>query len=746
MIIQGGGAIAFGSASVIASQGLIVAPIDENLSDSEKVTAMELQLEINRANCEGMDRAAAALTSLLDSATIVCFDKFDDDCDQITDVSIALVTKITTLIQLSSENIELSSIATLSLEIITFISSNTITIISYDQLVVIESIIQTLRFNVLIYVSQISVIESKKLEISGALQFAGVTITIEEVDKEDIELQISVLEVQLTNLFQIADANDKVLECIVNIEGLPASSNPQPNPEFSANVERIPGMCGAPAPPVKEIQTTAASITALCSELTEQPTEFELNTLLFIKQSLITFKQTFSSQITIFSQKLSVLTGTIISAASLEVQVISSTGTLELATGVDTSGGFTIGTVDFYLYRIGVLKSVLNAVVSVIQKITVVLSLSSEGTGETMESSESFALLISSFFDSISSGFITIDVVTIAQSIIQTEISSLPSNLIIILLETLETSLQSIQLTILSQISTTTVLLFQEVTSFSEIVFTVQSFDETGNLITSIESAQNIESSTEEELQALVEIVQVIQLNFVNIVELTEAALSLDFGSITTAVTEVSSEVFVNKIIDILIVFGQYFGSTSTEVNRRLDIPMVFDQNSASTIISTLVTELLEFKITSLLQAQQYKIEFILYTVQTYLTQMDSEILLIQQSNSEEGGSSEKPGPAPTPAPGPAPAPVTPGPPGPSPSPVPPGPAPSPVPSPPGPSPSPVPSPPGPSPPPPPPPSSCCETKMEYNDDGSVKHFYVLSKTANEEMQAGCNDGCVYIR
>ena len=46
------------------------------------------------------------------------------------------------------------------------------------------------------------------------------------------------LSAQLTNLFQIANANDRVLECIATIEGLPAPADPQSNPDLKSNVDK----------------------------------------------------------------------------------------------------------------------------------------------------------------------------------------------------------------------------------------------------------------------------------------------------------------------------------------------------------------------------------------------------------------------------------------------------------------------------------------------------------------------------
>ena len=128
----------------------------------------------------------------------------------------------------------------------------------------------------------------------------------------------------------------------------------------------VPAMCGAPEPPVSEVQSTAASIVRSCSAATEQPTAGELRTLIFIRQSLLTFKQTFTSQIAVFSNKLVALTDTTVTAASLSVSLITATGEIAVAEAVDITGGLTVGSLEFYVLRFEVLQGALNALVQVL--------------------------------------------------------------------------------------------------------------------------------------------------------------------------------------------------------------------------------------------------------------------------------------------------------------------------------------------------------------------------------------------
>ena len=102
-------------------------------------------------------------------------------------------------------------------------------------------------------------------------------------------------------------------------------------------------MCGAPEPPVEGVQETASSMTQLYTIITERLTAAEQASLVFIKQSLLTFKETFISQISIFSHQQAAITGAVVTAASLGVLALSPTGDFGVATEIDISGGYAEG-------------------------------------------------------------------------------------------------------------------------------------------------------------------------------------------------------------------------------------------------------------------------------------------------------------------------------------------------------------------------------------------------------------------
>ena len=134
----------------------------------------------NRANCAGMDQVASGLSAILASTatSFVCQDQFDDDCDLVTADASTLLTQLGLLVQFSSLNIEVITISSLAADIPIILQS--ITVLSFEQQATLISIRGTLMFCVLIYVSQISIIESARLEIAGTLAFPGATITIDQ--------------------------------------------------------------------------------------------------------------------------------------------------------------------------------------------------------------------------------------------------------------------------------------------------------------------------------------------------------------------------------------------------------------------------------------------------------------------------------------------------------------------------------------------------------------------------------------
>merc|ERR1719278_1657547 len=250
---------------------------------------------------------------------------------------------------------------------------SSITIITLEQTNLISAQVLTIQSTVLIYVSQISIVESKKFEVGGAITFPGAP---DPAPVNDFDAQKIVLEAQLKNLMICGDSNDRVIECITKIEQLPEAESPAIDDNLQGEAEKVPAMCSAPEPPVEKVQETAASITGLCQSLEFRPAPGQLKSLIFIKQSLVTFKQTFTEQITTFSQKMSDITGKSVTAASLGIKVISDTGDLTDAEEVDISGGLEINSVEFIQQRYEIVQSSISTLTLVMTRITEVTQIS----------------------------------------------------------------------------------------------------------------------------------------------------------------------------------------------------------------------------------------------------------------------------------------------------------------------------------------------------------------------------------
>ena len=226
--------------------------------------------------------------------------------------------------------------------------------------------------------------------------------------------------------------------------------------------------------------------------------------------------------------------------------------------------------------------------------------------------SSSFALSISAFSASLSSGAFTIDIMTLAQSVLKVEVMCLPSTSIIILIESAQSSLQSIQLSILSQITIVKEQIFQQASSLSTISFTVQSFDLNGNIIyTDVPLSLEDENSTTEEFESYIQVLQQHQSSLLKIEEIVTAALTLDFSSISTAVNVVSVSFFIDKLTNLILIISK-------------DI--------MDTRIITETSEILELKITAeYYQAVEYRIQFILFIFQSYIKEIAGQIQLVQE-------------------------------------------------------------------------------------------------------------------
>ena len=201
-----------------------------------------------------------------------------------------------------------------------------------------------------------------------------------------------------------------------------------------------------------------------------------------------------------------------------------------------------------------------------------------------------FALLISQLTASLSSGVITTDIITISQSILQLEVTALPSPAIVGLLQSALSTAQSLQISILAQMTNIQLKITELYSSsLSSVSFTITAISASGETSQLTVSALPVSSSSSQAA------FQTSQAALERVESLVLASLSLDFSAIPTASTEVSSTQFLLQVSSFLLELGT---------------------NVISDNVLPLSQDLLQLKITTQLsQSTQSKVQFILYLI-----------------------------------------------------------------------------------------------------------------------------------
>ena len=611
--------IAEQSEALIGVRGLVVKPMLPNLSFDEQKDFLDNQIEANRENCENMDQVAKSITSLLKSPDlrVVCKDTHDEDCDDADPKAQDLFKEMVYMTQLVVDDIEDPKITEESKKILGLLAS--ITIVTREQKEVYSTMSESMQGDVLIYVSQISIVESKRLDIEGALVFEGASTTIDQIDENDFEQRTSILTAQLTNLFQINDAVDKVVECIEKIEALPEPHNPSSNHHLKHLIDSVPALASSAVPPVKEIQNISAEIIRECSTMTEQKSEADMKSIKFIKNPLVAFEQMFISQISVFSQQLAIITGHGVTAYNLEVLLISESGDLEVAHEANATTGPELGSKEFYIQRYELMKSTLYTLDLVMKRMIEVLSITEDGAAEdgTILPMK-FALKVVHYVShSLSKGVITAEKMTAAQKILQSKVTAAPSNMEKLILNKALSTVTSLKLTILAEIVNSKVELITKLEELhqhiADVTFVIQSFDSAGNVIELEETEFNSTDVTElsgdiTQMRGSQDMLGGIQL-FLGV------SSSLDYSSLASQPTvEASQAKFLSKVTSFTLQMGRDFRAGA---------------------LLELGEELLTFKLTELSGAAITKLQYVMFIIQSYRILISEEIVDVRSQIGE---------------------------------------------------------------------------------------------------------------
>ena len=151
---------------LLLAKGVIVTDVAADIPFSEMESALADVLETNRANCEGMDKVGDAVDGLLEGRA-TCGET--ETCSGFA----SLILSLNDLVAVSIESLEDSSIVTLSETIIKDITAIGSDVkISTTEISTIESLVVTIRTTVLTFVSQIALVEQRKLSVGGGLTFS----------------------------------------------------------------------------------------------------------------------------------------------------------------------------------------------------------------------------------------------------------------------------------------------------------------------------------------------------------------------------------------------------------------------------------------------------------------------------------------------------------------------------------------------------------------------------------------------
>ena len=619
--------------ALISVKGFVFETVNASMSFEMQTSFLNEKIITIRQNMEKMNEVAKKLKILVDKAdpippliSVVCFDRYDADCRKRQSEAQELFMKIVVMTQLVGENIENPQIAVESEILLNLI--NQINTLTREQLDVFRTMVRSIEGDVLIYVSQIALLESTLLEIDGALTFDDTTLDdrLTKIEENDFEQRTSTLSAQLTNLFQINDAMDEVVKCIEKIEAVPESEGSEESVYLKDLIDQVPMLASKARPPVRQIQQISVEINRECSDLTNlQMSPGDLKSLKFIENPLVTFEQMFTSQILVFSQKLATITGRTVTAANLEVEMIANSGELEVPLNAinATVGRQATSNKEVYIQRYQLMKSTLYTLDLVMQKINRVLSVTEDdeepiGYGYGFRNSlvispKKFALRVVHYVShSLFEGVITEGKIAAAQEIFQAQVTTETSTLEKIILNKALSTITSLKMTILTEIVNSKIQLItaleENQESISDLIFNIQTFDSSGNIVNIEETEPSIPVAEIPSEVALIRntrnMLSSVQ-NFLN--ETIYQAGNPDImRSRIIALSDISQERFMPEVTSFTLQMGKNF-----RAGALLDLG----------------SQLLNYRLSELSGAAINKLNYIIFVIQNYRILISEEIL-----------------------------------------------------------------------------------------------------------------------
>jgi hypothetical protein len=485
---------------MIISRGLIV---KINIQDlyllefNEQVQGLEVSVRELRESCRMADEVAIACDQFLELSTCL------PDTEESTEIA-TVIEKLTKLTKLIAFDIEDENIVKLSTEIMAM--DITPTEVNGKQCKSIESLVIIIKNSVMTYVSQISILEQKKLQIGGELNFPFSLPPV--MEKEDFKKREERDKIQLEGLMQCGDFTERSIQSIKQSFEVfePDFDNQCNGKEVLKKAQRVTAMCSSEVLPLDDVAENTRELARCSSNLGQPLNEREVSSLEFILMSCNSFAVTFSSQITIVQQRLTVLTGQTVTAADLFLQFIGPDGSLYPAQPLDIGDGdpalvpvteieipdepwFKVGRELFLVKQWTEFRFAFSTMQIVIKTISSVLDISGAlDVSAYFCSGPEFLNQVSTYFSLIGQGLFTSDnLYNATYDIIKcgSQVNMEVSNRVILLLDSITISIRSFQMACGSEFIIIQQKLIQIVTiPVSSLQIEGTEFNEEGEVIT----------------------------------------------------------------------------------------------------------------------------------------------------------------------------------------------------------------------------------------------------------------------
>ena len=162
----------------------------------------------------------------------------------------------------------------------------------------IQIVVKGLKDTVTTYVSQIALVEQRRLQITGSLNFSISVQLDQEPEPYDFELREKIQREQLKGLMLCGDFTDRTTESIVVSQ---QASDPREGDcdgdTILKRAQRVAAMCGANDLQLDDIRNNTQELARCSANLRGPLTEGQLKSLDFILVILSSFRVTFLSLI-----------------------------------------------------------------------------------------------------------------------------------------------------------------------------------------------------------------------------------------------------------------------------------------------------------------------------------------------------------------------------------------------------------------------------------------------------------------